>query len=354
MKILDRYIGTTVTTTTLIVMAVLLSLFTVTTFVGELDDVGKGNYGLWEATQYVFLTLPRLAYQLFPSVALLGSIIGLGILASNSELLVLRASGVSLARIVGSVMKIGVVLVIVTTLLGEAVAPISERYAQNMRSQALTDKIALKTRGGFWARDGEHFVHIRDLYPDGSLGDISIYQLDEKHRLGEVTHAEQAHYRDEKWVLENIARSTIANDTVITERQPAANWESLLNPDLVGIVAVNPEFLSAWGLYKYNQYLHDNGLSADRYEQAFWKKITSPLATGVMVFLAIPFIFGPLRSVAIGQRVLVGTLVGIGFHVANQGFSFIGLVYGLNPFLTATLPTMVFFGLALFLTRRVF
>lgn len=353
MKTLDKYIGRVVASHTFVVLAVFLSLFIFSFFINEVDDIGNGSYTVWHAIVYVLLTIPTLAYQLFPSMALIGTIIGLGALASNSELVAIRAAGVSLNRIVVSVMKTGFILILFAGLLGEVVAPETERYAKNMRSAALTNKITLKTDHGLWARDGNHFVHIRELMADGSLNNVSIYEIDNDGRLKLITHAEKAHYRGEQWVLENIARSSINADSVTSEKLPNMNWESLLNPELVGVVSVNPDLLSAWGLFKYNAYLRDNGLETERYEQAFWKKIISPLTTGIMVFIAIPFIFGPLRSVAIGLRIVVGTLAGIGFYAFSQVFAFMGLAYQMNPFLSVIIPPALFLALAVYLTRRI-
>ncbi|NOY73869.1 MAG: LPS export ABC transporter permease LptG [Gammaproteobacteria bacterium] len=355
-KLIDRYIGLAVASTTAIVMLVFLALFTFSTFINELGDVGRGSYGLKEAAIYVSATLPRLAYQLFPSVALLGSIIGLGVLASNSELLVFRASGYSLLRIISAVMKTGFIFVLLMTLLGEMVAPVTEQYAQNMRSQAInqSEKLSLHKRDGFWARDGEYFVHVRDMYPDGSLGGIAIYNINKNHQLTEVVQAKHAIFLNSEWVLQQVVKSSIKKDQVSVKTVDELSWPTLMSPDLVSIVAVNPEFLSAWGLFKYIRYLKNNGLEADRYEQFFWKKLVAPIATAVMVFLAVPFVFGTLRTVPVGQRVFIGTLVGVGFHILNQGVGFIGLVYGWNPFFVSVLPTVLFFALAIHMMRKVF
>lgn len=352
--IMDRYIGATVAAHTALVMGVLLALFSFTTLIGELDDVGKGNYGMWQAMQYVVLVLPRLGYQLFPTVALIGTIIGLGLLASSSELIVLRSAGVSVGRIVGSVMKVGILLVIVATVLGEVVAPFTERIAQQVRTTAMMERIALNVRDGMWVRDGRDFIHVREVYADGSLGQISVYSLDEDFRLNTVISAARGYLEGDVWRLENIARSNVSPEGIATEKIQGEQLASLLARDVWEVVTVHPEFLSAWGLTQYVAYLRDNGLESDRYEQALWRKVFSPFTTAVMVFLAVPFIFGPLRSVPVGQRVLVGTLVGIGFYVIDQGVGYVGLVYGWPPLLMVAAPTVAFLGLAVFLSRRVF
>lgn len=353
MKLLDRYIGVTVAGSTLVVMLVLLVLFSFGSFVAELDAVGKGDYTLTVAAEYVLLSLPRMAYELFPVIALLGSVIGLGILASNNELLVMRAAGVSVGRIAWSVMKVGLLWTIVAVILGEFVAPNTDHYAQTMHNTALVDRFAMTSQNGLWARDGQDFIHIRDVLANGLVGGISIYEFDDKQRLLEVTQARTGQFADGKWVLHQVERSRIDPAGVDTQELRQLEWRSLLTPDMIDVVVVKPESLSFKGLLDYIGYLRDNGLDAEHYQLAFWKKIILPLTTAVMMFLSIPFIFGPLRSVGIGQRIFVGTLVGIGFYLLGQLFGFAGLLYRLPTPLSAALPTALFFILAVFLVRRV-
>ncbi len=353
MRILDRYLGTTVAASTLIVMMVFMGLFFFLDFVDQLRDVGKGNYGLWQAIQFVVFSQPRHIYELFPIVALLGSLIGLGWLASNSELIVIRAAGVSLLQISLAVMKIGGVLVLAAALIGEFVVPISEQHAHSIRSIALQSRVSLITSRGFWTRDGQSFINIRAILPGQQLRKISIYEFDDQHRLRVNTFAKDAHFQDGKWLLEDIVQSYIADDKVTTRHMSRATWGSLLNPDLVNIVAIAPEQLSAVELNTYIDYLRENNQNSKRYQLAYWTKLVWPFLTAVMVFLAIPFVFGSLRSVGMGQRILVGSLLGITFYLFNQIFNKVSLVYGFNPIVSVLLPTLLFLGLSIVLMRRV-
>ncbi len=353
MRLLDRYIGLTVAGSTLIVLLVLLALFSFGAFVAELDAVGKGDYTLAGAGQYVLLSMPRLAYQLFPIVALLGSVIGLGILAGNNELLVMRAAGVSVARITLSVMKVGLLWMIVAVILGEFVAPVTDRYAKSMHSAALSGRFAMTSQNGLWARDGRTFIHIRDVLADGLVGGVTVYEFDDRQRLLDVTQAKNGKFIDGKWILQQVARSHVDPAGIETQHLKKVEWQSLLTPDMIEVVVVKPDSLSLKGLLDYIAYLRDNGLSAEHYQLAFWNKIVLPVTTAVMVFLSIPFIFGPLRSVGVGQRIFVGTLVGIGFYLLGQMFGYAGLLSKLPTFMSAALPTLVFFTIAVLLVRRV-
>jgi len=352
-RLLDRYIGVAVANGTLIVLLVLLALFSFGAFVAELDAVGKGDYTLATAGQYVILSMPRLAYELFPVVALLGSVIGLGMLAGNNELLVMRAAGVSVGRITYAVMKVGLVWVVLAVVVGEFVAPVTDRYAKALHSIALSQSFAMTSQNGLWARDGQDFVHIRDVFADGLVGGITIYEFDDKQRLLDVTQARTGRYAGGRWQLNQVARSRIDPTGVETELLKTMDWQSLLTPEMIAVVAVKPDSLSIKGLLEYIGYLRDNGLDAEHYRLALWNKLVLPITTAVMVFLSIPFIFGPLRSVGVGQRIFVATLIGISFYLVGQLFGYAGLLYKLPVALGAVLPTALFFVLAVFLMGRV-
>jgi len=354
MQILDRYIAKNVGFSTLLVMGVLLTLFTFFAFMDEVGQIGKGRYGTLQAFQYVLLTVPRLAYQLFPICALLGTTIGLGVMASNSELVAIRAAGVSLTRIIASVMKVGLVFVVLTIVIGEGVAPAAERYAQTLRSVAMSDKLTLRGREGLWARDGNSFVNVRHILPGERLGKIFVFKRDATHRLVKLVQADSAVYRNGNWMLQGVLSSDISEQGVTSARVAETLWQTNLSPDLLNVVTVKPNTLSILGLYEYVQYLNDNGLDAAIYEQALWSKVVAPLVTAVMVFLSIPFVFGPLRSVGVGHRILVGTLAGVGFYILNQMFTYMGLVFSLSPLLSALAPAGLAFMAGYYMLRRLY
>lgn len=354
MRILDRYIATSITLHTAIVLFVLLALFTFFAFMDELGAVGRGSYGMAQAGQYVLLTMPRMVVQMFPIAALIGSMAGLGLLARHNELTVIRAAGVPLSRIVWSVMKVGLLLMIIVSVIGEWIAPRSEGRAQVLRSVSMSENISFKGKNGLWARDATSVVNVREILPDGKLAGVYIYDFAEPNQLKQITQAKQAVYLRDHWLLQDVIHQKFEADAVRSSRVPEEQWTTRLSPDLLNVVIVKPDTLSVAGLGNYVDYLHENGLKAERYEVAYWSKIAAPFVTGVMVFLAIPFVFGPLRSVTAGQRIVVGTLIGVGFYLFNQVTTYVTLVYELNPVVGALLPAAMFSGYAVYLMRKVF
>ena len=351
MKILDAYIARHVVGGALLALAVLVSLTAVVTFVDDLDLVGRGRYGIGSAIEFMLLTLPRHAFVLFPLAAVIGALVGLGALAASSELAVIRASGVSTGRIVGSVLKGALVLVVIAVLFGEVVAPWSEDLAQTRRTAALDE--AQGRRDGYWLRDGQRFVNVIRVRPDDRAEDMFIYEIGPEGALRTVIHARHARYRDGAWVLESVRRSDVSPDGVVTRFTPSTVWETRFGPDLVRLASARLESLSGRALMRYIDYLRGNRLDTAAYELALGMKIVYPLATGVMIVLAVPLVLGRLGGVGIGPRILAGCLIAVTFHVVNEVSGKMGIVYGLSPSLSAFAPTLLFLVAGVWLLRRV-
>ena len=351
MRILDAWIARHVMGGALLALAVLLSLTAVVGFVEELDAVGRGRYGVGGAIEYVLLTLPRHAVVLFPLASVIGALAGLGALAVTRELAVVRASGVSVARTVGSVLMGALALMVIAVVVGEVVAPYCERLAQTRRAAALDE--AQKTEDGFWVREGRHFVNAVRARPDGTVEDMYIYEIGPDGTLRALTHAAGARYRDGAWVLESVRRSEVSAAGVVTRSVPRTAWETRLRPGLVSLASARLESLSARALVRYIDYLRENRLETAAYELALWMKVVYPLATGVMIVLAVPLVLGGIGGAGIGQRILVGCLIAVTFHVVNEVSGKMGIVYGLSPALSAFAPTLLFLAAGMWLLRRV-
>lgn len=353
MKILDAYIAKTVISGTLMVLLILGSLLAFVDFVAELDDVGKAQYSMLEAAIYVLLSLPNRLYELFPTAVLIGSLLSLGALAGNSELTVMRAAGISIMRIVFSVMRAGLILLIFVALIGEFIVPMSERQAQSIRAKELQQNITLGGEGGFWARDGQRFIYVSHVYPGMNLGKVNVYEFDDSNKLQQITHARSARYTDGKWQLENVLQTDFSNEQIKSNAVQFVLWNKLLNPDLFSVVSVKPENMSATDLYQYSNYLKDNDLESSHYDLAFWIKVFTPLSSLVMLLIALPFVFNSQRDAGTGNRVLYGLLLGIGFFLLNRTMNHLGQVYHFYPFVSASAPVIMVALASFYALRRV-
>jgi len=351
-RILDRYIAKTVIGGSLMVLLVLGSLMAFIDFVSELDSIGKASYDLLDAITYVLLRLPRRLYELFPTAVLIGSLLSLGTLAGNSELTVMRASGISVMRIVYSVLKAGFILLLIVALIGELVVPNSERQSQILKAKDLKQNISL-LKGGFWARDGQKFLYVSHVFPGLNLGQVKVYEFDNNNQLQRITLAESAKYRGDVWQLAKVRQTEFKKGELLSMEKPSVVWQQLLNPDLFNVVSEQPANMSAFDLYRYKNYLQSNQLDSSNYELAFWIKIFTPLSSMVMLLIALPFVFGSQRSTGTGNRVLVGLLLGIGFYLLNRTINHLGQVYHFYPFFSASVPVLVVAAFSLYSLRRV-
>ncbi|MSQ68039.1 MAG: LPS export ABC transporter permease LptG [Gammaproteobacteria bacterium] len=352
MKILDRYIGWTIVSTTLTVLVVLAAIFTFFGFIDQLEDVGRGAYTVWKAAGFVALNTPGLTYQLFPMAALIGALLGFGTLMRNGEITVIRVAGVSKARVVGAVLKAGLVMLTVVFLVGELLAPPAERIARDLRNNALSEHVSFQSEHGFWSRDGLSYVNIRQILPGDQLREIYIYEFDDLNRLKASTYAESARYEGQDWVLKNISRTEIDDEGLRASHLAQAPWDSRLKPELLAMVTIEPASLDVLSLVSYMRFLARNGEDSERYEHALWTKLTYPLATVVMVLLAVPMVLRAERTVTVGQRVLVGALIGLGFHLLNQAAGHLGVVYAVPPFWSAAGPGLLMLAVAGVLLAR--
>jgi len=353
MSILDRYLAGAILTSTALVLAVLIALFSFVQFVDALGDVGKADYQLMDAIRFVLLSIPRQMFEVFPMAALLGTTLGLSALAADSELVAMRAAGVSLLRIVRAAMQVGLALALVAVLIGEFVVPETEQMAERGRAEALKIRIKQQNDYGLWLRDSQDFVHVGEVLPDLTLLGIDIYRFDEREQLTLHLHAKRGQFVDAKWQLDEVRESRLTTDRVQTQRVGRYDWVTSLTPELFSVFRVRPEGLSVIQLYRYIRHLELNRQNTGSHALAFWQKIVAPFATVVMMVLAIPFVFGSQRSGGIGARLFTGIVIGLAFFVISRGFGFFGLIYGVPAFLGAIMPTLLFFGAALVMLRRV-
>lgn len=337
---LDRYIGTQVFVAILGVLGIIVGLALLFAFIDELGDVEE-SYGLFDALWYVLLTAPRRLYEMLPMAALIGCLIGLGSLASNSELTIMRAAGVSIGRIVWAVMKPMLVLMLAGVLIGEYLAPYTESQAQSGRAMAQGSGDAQSAKRGLWHREGQEYVHINAVQPNGVLLGVTRYQFDENKRMQSASFARRAQYQGDHWLLEDVATTHFRERSSEVIEQGSERWDVELNPQLLGTVVLAPDALSITGLWSYIHYLAEQGLNNSQYWLSFWTKVLQPLVTAALVLMAISFIFGPLRSVTLGQRVFTGVLVGFVFRIAQDLLGPSSLVFGFSPLFAVLIPAAI-------------
>lgn len=362
MRIFNRYFWQEASISIFMIMLGLLAMFAFFDLIQELDSLGRGDYGLAKMLVFVLLSIPGHIYDVAPVAVLVGMMIFLGTLARHSELIVMRVSGLSMLEIGLALVKVGLLFTCITFLVGELITPISEKMAQRMRIKATDSVIAQDFKSGLWVKDGRSFVNVETVLPDASLMDVHIYEFDENFRLRSISNAKKGGYEDERWALTEVAQTKfnyakkIEQNSIQTQFFSKANWKSPIRPELLNVLLVAPDKMSAWNLYSFINHLEINKQKTTRYEVALWSKMIYPLACMVMVILALPFGFLQQRDSSTSTKLLIGVLLGIAYQIMNRVFIHLGVLNDWSPLMSAIAPTVLFLiaglGLIFMVERR--
>ncbi len=345
MTLLRSYLMFAVFRGVALALVVILAVESSIELVGQLNDIGTGSYNLLGAVRFVLLRAPRRIFETLPAAALIGSLFSLGNLAVHRELMVMRASGISSWQLLSAVGLAGFGLAVLMALLGESLAPSLSAYANEMRTRALNEEVAVGAGQSTWIKEGDRILNLRRQASDlGYGGGVLLFELGPDQDLKQVARADSADVDSaNNWVLANYAETSFLPDgvTARTERQSTETYG--LNPELLALSVVRHDMLSTPALQRYIRYLRDNGLDSRRYEIAYWARLASVVSVVLMTVLALPFVFGGLRSAGTGARLLVGLVIGLSYYVIGQVLTSSGEVFGLDPLIVAWAPSSVLF-----------
>jgi lipopolysaccharide export system permease protein len=348
MRTLRRYLASEIIAATGLVILALLMLFAFFDLVDEMKDLGRGGYKLKHIALHVLLRIPTHVYEVFPIATLIGTLFALAQLVASTEYTVIRTSGVSLTRLNGALLSVGALFAVVTFAFGEFLGPPAEQFAQRVRSLAIAGIVAQEFRSGLWVKDGRNFVNVGEITPDAQLRRVRIYEFDEDYRLRTLSLADSGTYlHDKTWTLNGVVRTTFEDARTQVHEIAQLEWTTVLEPQLLSMLLVRPDRMSAWSLYSYSQHLKENSQKALRYEIALWMKAMYPIAVLVMIILAVPFASFQKRQGGVGARIFAGIMLGLAFYTMNRLFGALGLLYDWPAPAAAVAPTLLFLTLAL-------
>lgn len=353
MSVMSGYLIREITRGSVIALVILVTLFNLFSFSDEMKSLGKGHYGLYEIFWYLLLGTPRLIYELVPYSALLGSLLVLGGMANNREIVAMRAAGFSLFWLLRTIMLAGLLLVTFSIVIGEFLAPAAERTAQVLKTTAQNQQVVIHAKYGMWLRENNSFINVKQIYDDGKLGNINIFYYDDQYRLVKIEHAESANFiGSQQWRLDDIRWTDVSAQQVVSGESDAQIWKTSIDPDLLNLVVVKSDNLSLYDLYMYINFLQENNQKSQSYELAFWGRLINPLVTFVMLMVASPFVLTVKQRVGSSSRLVIGILIGLAFNNFDRIAGHVGLVYGMNPMLMALMPSVLTFCLAIYFVKR--
>lgn len=358
MSLLRRHIALHVLAGTLLVMAVLLGLFAIAEFAQELGEAPE-NYPLSHLLSYVAMRLPGILVSNAGFALLIGCLMGLGVMASQSELTVIRASGVSVASIVWMAMRPALLVIMLVSLAAEFMVPGIDRLAGRWRSEQVDAEMPfnlIDSRSGMWLRQGNDFVHFNHVTAAGDIYGFSRIAFDDERSLRYAQYASRASRVSEAgrqgWQLDKVRTTRFVDSAVNTDGGEDTFWASDLDPGLLSVVASEPASMSVRELRYYMEYLDAQLQDKRSFELVFWQKCLQPLAMAGLVLVAISFIFGPLRDRTMGHRLFTGIMVGILFRFSQDLLGPTSMVYGFAPWLAVLLPIVMCWALGFVLLSK--
>lgn len=352
MLLIDRYITKTVVSAIVLVICMLTGLQIFILFVNELGDIGKGDYGVIQAFIFVLMTMPYQVYLFLPMASLLGCLIGLGVMASANELVVMRSSCMSIGKITRIVLRVAVVLILIVTLLGELIFPKLILNASDNKFEAINAGQTLITNKGVWLRSKNDFINISKVLAADDIENITQFHFNNKHDLLFIRNINHAKYIDNNWIASGISQTNIRNNQTNIKNIDKMQWPIKIKPSMLTLSSTEPDEMTFPELFHFLKDHKDKYISLNGYKLALWQRITQPFTTVVMMLLAVPFIFGPLRSSTMGSKLLLGATIGFGFYILNRFFGSISQIYQFSTIYAAIGPTVFFAILGMYLMGR--
>jgi lipopolysaccharide export system permease protein len=353
-KLLPRYIANSIFYATGMVTLVITSILFIMLLLGEAKSIGEGDYQLIQSLVYVLLHLPNELYHFSPLLILLGSMIGLSLLSSHRELAVMRSCGFSIRRIIWSVLSAAFCLIIAVSVIGEKIGPSLSYKAVIHKENAKNAGQAVVTATGIWFHINNNFLHIQRVVGRQLLDGVTRYQFDEQHHLQAAYYAKTLLLKDGQWQMQDVVKTTFYHERTKSQSFAEIPLDLKLNANLLKVDLVDPNEMSLSKLIKFSRYLEKNGLQANEYRFNFWQRIFQPLASLVMVFLAIPFVLSVFNTTSMGWRIILGVMAGIAFFILNALLSELCVVYQIPPLFAALFPSVLFAVVGFILFRWLF
>lgn len=350
--ILQRYITRTIVLATCFAALIVTGVLFMLTLVGELKNIGIGDYHFLQALLYVFMRMPMQLYQFTPILILLGSIVGLSLLTSHRELSVMRTSGFSTRRILISVFSAALLITFAISIIGESIAPKLSYDAEIQKENAKNAGQAVVTGSGIWLHEGNNFIHVGRVIANKQLEDITRYEFDDRHQLLTSYYAKRMVHENHKWMAKEVVKTTFRKSGTKSAVIPSVDWKLNLNTNLLRVGMRDPGDMSLPRLAKFAQYLENNGLQAMEFKFEFWQRLLQPIASLIMVFLAVPFVLGTLGTTSLGLRMLIGIIIGFIFFIMNALLGQLCIVYQIPAFMAAVIPLMIFALIGVIVMRR--
>jgi LPS export ABC transporter permease LptG len=353
-RLIDIYMLQRFTLYFALLMGVFVFLFETFTFFELLDDIARHGVAFITVINYFRYLTPYLVYNLAPLGALVAVLVTLGTMSKNNEIVAIKASGISLHRLVVPLLVAGMILAGAMLLVDETYLPYANQRQDALRNQIKGRPPQTYTRPQRWIFGEKSKIYNYDLFsPLQSLfGGLSVVELDPatfevKRRI--FANRAQWSPSQKTWLLEaGWVRDFSAGSIVRYDQFSVQSFPELTEPPSYFNREVRQAFQMDWSeLNRYIEGLRRAGFDVAGLTVQWHVKIAYPLIAPISMLLAIPFAFLVGARGAVGG-IAIGVAIGIGYWSIARLMEAMGGVGQLPPFLAAWSPDMIFFFIGLY------
>jgi lipopolysaccharide export system permease protein len=330
---------------TFVVLAGLVLILQTLDLLSETGDIlaypGNGQAQIW---YYVSLRAPQIMAEFMPFSVLLGTILTLITMNQNSEVIALKASGLSAHQVLAPLILASLGVAAISFAFNDRVVSHASAALDQWKSvQYGPMPIDHGKRSNVWVRDGDDLIEVKQVGGKGDaveLADVTVYDRDQGALISIIT-APRGVRQGTGWLIGpkvthfNVAtdRNTISGPVVIGDG---------VRPDQLTLASVNPDGMSFRALSNAIHELKAAGRPTTDLEGSLWHKLSSPLSSVLMPLLGAVAAFGIARSGKLFIRAVIGMALGFAYFVADNFALAMGNLGAYPPFLAAWAPFLLF------------
>ena len=348
MRLLFTYFGKVLGIRILSVLLAFVGLLVLMDLIDNIEDILERRGDLIDVALFIGYRLPTIVERLLPLSVLMGSTMGILSLATRSELIVLRATGVSPMRIAALGIPACLLVVMGHFLLAGQIAPYSQQAF-------IAWWKPLNTEGApQWLRGEENLVRINAVSPDGrTLEGISFFERDHAGALTARSTAKTAHFKDTGWELYEASEIIFLKTGPEIATFPTRLWPDGPDPQIILDLTALPEQLTKNTLGKVLSVAWSSSADPSVYSTELARRSVAPLTSLVMMLIAASTIRGHHRSGGPQLGAAVAISLGLTFLVVDGVFASLGKAGVLAPTIAAWTPLVIFAAISSFFLFRV-
>lgn len=354
MEIIKKYLRREFLKTLFTILAAFISIYLIVEFFERVDDLVEHHASLYDSIRYFAFKLPLIVSQVTPFAVLLATILTFAILSKNSELVAMRASGISLMEISSPVIALSLLISLFMFIGNEHIVP----YTNQKFNYLFDTKIRKKQpRGIFrtnkiWYHGEDNTIWNIQLLEDkaGLMRNVTLYRFNKKNVLTERIDASLATYKNDKWSFQKGKKIKFYADGGFT----AKNFDSinLSFPEVLEnfkSIKKDPEEMSFAEIYSYVKELKKKGFDDTKYSVDMYAKLATPLSSFIMVLFGIPFSLRTERKGGIFKGIIAAIVIGFSYWVISSIAVTLGHSGNLPPLISSWVPNILFIATGFYL-----